>query len=254
MTSYNITFSPTGGTKKAADILADEIFTNAVNIELCVSEEKLTIPTLTPDDICLISVPSFGGRVPAIAAERISRFKANGAKAVVVCVYGNRAYEDTLTELIDIVQKSQFVCFGAVTALAEHSIVRDIAKGRPDADDAKILKSFAAKIKDKWENKDFTLYSQFPKGKLYKEHSKSKSVPETKETCIGCGLCANECPAKAIDFGNPKTVDTEKCASCMKCTKVCPVGAKALNEAVFGAIADKLGKICTERRENELFV
>lgn len=37
--------------------------------------------------------------VPVPAAERISRIRGNGAKAVIVCVYGNRAYEDTLVEL-----------------------------------------------------------------------------------------------------------------------------------------------------------
>ena len=35
MSSYNIYFSPTGGTKKVADILAKELFTEYVSVDLC---------------------------------------------------------------------------------------------------------------------------------------------------------------------------------------------------------------------------
>ena len=52
--------------------------------------------SLDKEDICIVAVPSFGGRVPAIAAERLERIRANGAMAILVVVYGNRAYDDTL--------------------------------------------------------------------------------------------------------------------------------------------------------------
>lgn len=48
--------------------------------------------SLEKEDICVVAVPSFGGRVPAIAAERLERIRANGAMAILVVVYGNRAY------------------------------------------------------------------------------------------------------------------------------------------------------------------
>ena len=35
MANYNIYFSPTGGTKKVADVLANELFDNYVNVDLC---------------------------------------------------------------------------------------------------------------------------------------------------------------------------------------------------------------------------
>ena len=43
MANYNITFSPTGGTKKVADILAKEIFNSHTDIDLCTPEAILTI-------------------------------------------------------------------------------------------------------------------------------------------------------------------------------------------------------------------
>ena len=74
-------------------------------------------------------------------------------KAIIVCVYGNRAYEDTLVELQDIVQKNGFSVVAAVAAIAEHSIAHKYAKDRPDKDDNRLLKEFAAKINEKLKKK-----------------------------------------------------------------------------------------------------
>ena len=56
-----------------------------------------------------------------------------GARAVLMCVYGNRAYEDTLVELADTAEKAGFHVIAAVAAIAEHSVVRRFAAGRPGA-------------------------------------------------------------------------------------------------------------------------
>lgn len=89
MSNYNIHFSPTGGTKKVASILTNSLDGNYQEIDLCQDIENMT---LTPQDVCLISIPSYGGRVPGVALERMKAITANGAKAVLVCVYGNREW------------------------------------------------------------------------------------------------------------------------------------------------------------------
>jgi ferredoxin len=43
--------------------------------------------------------------------------------------------------------------------------------------------------------------------------------------CIGCGLCADVCPGKAIETGKPVTIDLDLCIGCMCCAEVCPQGA-----------------------------
>ena len=60
MANYNITFSPTGGTKKVADILSKEIFNSHTDIDLCIPEADINYPVLKNDDVCIIAVPSFG--------------------------------------------------------------------------------------------------------------------------------------------------------------------------------------------------
>ena len=58
----------------------------------------------------------------------------------------NRAYEDTLAELYDTVKANNFNVIAAISAVAEHSIVRQIAANRPDEIDKKQLTEFAKKI------------------------------------------------------------------------------------------------------------
>ena len=146
MANYNIYFSPTGGTWKVADVLVRNLWGEYANIDLCKEVSPLS---LSGDDVCLVSVPSYGGRVPAIALERLQRIKGNGARAVLNCVYGNREWEDTLTELQDTLEALGFRCVAAVAAVAEHSVFRQYATGRPDADDKTQLAAFSKQIQER---------------------------------------------------------------------------------------------------------
>ena len=75
-------------------------------------------------DLVLIAVPSYGGRVPALAAQRLAAVRVHQARCVIVCVYGNRAYEDTLAELRDVAEQAGIRVFAAIAAFAVHSIIQ----------------------------------------------------------------------------------------------------------------------------------
>ncbi len=45
------------------------------------------------------------------------------------------------------------------------------------------------------------------------------------EECVACGTCAEECPAEAIEEGEPYVINEEKCTDCGSCSEVCPVEA-----------------------------
>ena len=105
MAYYNIHFSPTGGTRKVGDIVCGALDGDFNEIDLCSNVEQRS---LCEEDICLVSIPSYGGRVPATSTERLKMISGNGAKAVLNCVYGNRAWEDTLTELQDTLEGQGF--------------------------------------------------------------------------------------------------------------------------------------------------
>lgn len=118
MHTYQITFSPTGGTKRVADILTGRLADATETIDLCDRAVDFSGIAFSPEDVCVVAVPSYGGRVPGIAVQRLSQLKGNGAKAVLAAVYGNREFEDTLVELTDALDAAGFICVAAVSAVA----------------------------------------------------------------------------------------------------------------------------------------
>lgn len=68
---------------------------------------------------------------------------------VISILYGNRAYDDTFAEPQDTLEAAVSSYTAAVSAVAEHSILRQYAAGHPDAEDRKELAAFAVAIRSK---------------------------------------------------------------------------------------------------------
>ncbi|WP_297296314.1 hypothetical protein [uncultured Brachyspira sp.] len=71
MKIYEIIFSPTGGTKKVADAIVLEISqktnSNIEKVDLTDYNMDFSSVKISQDDIVVIAVPSYAGRVPEIA-------------------------------------------------------------------------------------------------------------------------------------------------------------------------------------------
>lgn len=242
-------FSPTGGTMKVAKVLANSIDSTCEYIDLCGGEDFSHIQ-LNQDDVCIMAVPVFGGRVPLLASKRLATLKANNAKAVLVAVYGNRAYEDALKELYDIAKNNGFCVVGAITAIAKHSIVNEVATDRPNKDDINNLAKMGKVIKQKIQSG--SLLSIDSDG-IYKEYKPMPIEILTSSDCVQCGLCARKCPAKAINMTDARIIDNN-CIYCMRCVSICPKKAKSINPNQLAMLSEKLNKICKEEKEYQLFV
>ena len=247
-----IIFSPTGGTKKVADILASVFEKDYDVIDLMpkkMDDEKLDIPS---DQLCIIAVPSFGGRVPATAVKRIRNIKGNGARAIIVAVIGNRAFDDTLIELKDVAESCGFNVIAAISANAEHSIVREIGSGRPDPVDKAELEGFADLIKHNLEY-GLAMKADVPGNHAYKEYNGVPAKPIVTAACKECGLCSFKCPVGAIKFDNPKETDYNLCISCMRCIASCPKKARKVDDNIMAAVGQMLKDVCPVRQKNEIF-
>lgn len=250
MKIYNIIFSPTGGTAKVASALMDG-WPEGETIDLSDAAASFARP-LEEDALALVSMPSFGGLAPQLALDRLACIQANGAKCALVAVYGNRAYEDTLIQMADIAQQAGFQVIAAVSAVAEHSIVRAYAAGRPDGKDRSELGEFGARILQKAEAGDISPV-EVPGNRPYKKAG-SAFVPKGSSACVSCGLCAKKCPAGAIDAAHPRATNKDACIGCMRCVSACPQQARKLNPLMVKVAATALKKACADPKANELFI
>lgn len=255
MNMLRLIFSPTGGTKRAADALSTTWSTRGIrvrDIDLTDPSERLDELSLDKDDSVLIALPAYGGRVPGLAAQRLSHLKGNGAACVLLCTYGNRAFEDTLVEMADLAEKQGLKVIAAVTSVTEHSIVRLVAAGRPDAQDVSELASYGQRLCEKLLAEDRSM-PEIPGSRPYKPLGSMKLVPLPDDSCNHCGLCAESCPAQAID---PETLETDAdaCICCMRCVQVCPQGSRRPDPAMMDFLSQKLEPLRSVRHPNELYL
>lgn len=108
-------FSPTGGTLRAARLLAQGLAEEITEVDLSLPQGKAM--HFEEKDIVLIAGPVFGGRMPACFLERLARFTGSYTKAITIAVYGNRAYEDALLELNDTVERRGFQSIASAARL-----------------------------------------------------------------------------------------------------------------------------------------
>ena len=248
MGTVEIVFSPTGGTEKVARIIDAQWGDKVARIDLSDPHADCSQFDVGRDDDVVVAMPVFGGRAPAVAIERLGRIKGNGARCTVVCVYGNRDFDDALVEMRDAAARCGFNVVAAVAAVAEHSIVGRYAAGRPDAQDRRQLEEFARRIADKADP-----VSEVPGNRPYKKAGGVPMVPKPTSSCTQCGRCARECPVSAID---PKTFEAnaKACISCMRCVRRCPQGARKVSGLMTAVAAAALKKACSERKDNKLYL
>ena len=215
-------FSPTGGTRKVADAIAAGFHIPVMELDLTRADSSVT---LDKNDALMAVLPVYAGRVPQISLERLAALKGNGQKAVAVVVYGNREYDDALLETKNALEAGGFQVIAAAAFIAEHSIVRSIAAGRPDVEDEKIARQFAADVMAKLENPAPVVV---PGNDPYRELKPSAFHPAADENCVQCGTCAQQCPVGAIPMDDPSETLGDVCINCMRCVQVCPQQSRAL--------------------------
>lgn len=241
-----VLFSPTGTSRKVAMAISD-----GAGLSPRVVDATYATPnelTFAPDELVLVAVPVYGGKVAPLALQRMEAMQGNGTPVVCVVVYGNRAYEGAMQQLNDFVTQRGFVTVGAAAFVGEHSYSTSqnpIAVGRPDMEDIADARKFGKEIAEKL-SATTTLQAIDVAELAHPAHSlwsklrfiwfilrqRNKKKPAVKpvpvvdtERCKECGKCARLCPNGAIST-NGKTTDPNRCIKCCACVKQCPVKAR----------------------------
>ena len=104
-----IYFSPSGTTKVVMERIAAKMDGEKHTWDL-LREPDVTPKTLQPEDVLLVGVPVFSGRIPTPCIPMLQSLKGAQTPAIAVAVYGNRDYDDALLELKNMLEEQAFFC------------------------------------------------------------------------------------------------------------------------------------------------
>jgi len=256
-----IYFSPTGTSKRTVEAVAKGIHGEKDQIDLTPPEAETIEHKFSDKELIIMGAPVYSGRIPLTAVKRIQNLQGDNTPAVLIVVYGNRAYEDALLELKDITTELGFKPVAGAAFIGEHSCdtkETPIATGRPDRQDLEKAVVFGEKIRIKLENITGEIPAlEVPGNKPYRERRQPAELvsPDTNEDlCIKCGTCAKVCPVAAVKVGDTVETRKESCILCNACVKNCPTGARAMTNPYLLKIALWLHINYSERREPETYL
>ena len=244
-----IYFSPSGTTEKIVNEIAKNFNMNRENYDLLSFNEKKEFG----NELVIIGIPVFNGRIPKLACERLSKMKGHDTKAIVVLNYGNIDYGDALLELTELLKENDFKIMGVATTVSQHSHFSELGHNRPDSSDLEKINEFSQKVIEKLENEAEN--EIFVNGyKPYTEYTKPTfSVNCDEDTCTECMDCVYTCPEEAISELSPTKTNLDDCTRCSTCINVCSENARSFGGADYYQEMESALMNNLERNEPEFY-
>ena len=251
MSIVEIFFSPSGTSQKVADLIADGFGQEKEICNLLIFKEE---KELESNDVAVVVMPVFAGRIPKTARERLSRIKGNGTPAIAVANYGNAHVTDSLLELVDLLGENGFNVAAAASTVSHHSIFDGVAVGRPDDADIAKINEFSKKCIEKIKTGE-GLTSEIPGNRPYTDYKKLPFTVSCDESvCAFCYDCVTVCPEHAIPEDDPVETDLDLCSRCTACISICAENARRFTGDAFESKKPVFEEANAERKEPEFYL
>ncbi len=280
MNVFAVYFSPCGSVKKAVETMAEaaaeklgaELRTVDFTLPAARREENSTDAaprtySFAEGDLVFFGTPVYAGRVPNKIMPFVrDSFRGNGALCVPVVCFGNRSFDDALSELKLLLESDGFTAIAAAAVVTEHDFSALLANSRPGRTDLARIAEFGAKAAEKALQgapaspltvpgtqalEDMKYYT--PLRTDGQPAKFLKAVPKVRENrCDRCGKCQRVCPMGSIELKTEGRM-TGPCIKCQACVKTCPRGALYFDDPDFLSHVEMLEQNYTRRAES-LFI
>ena len=267
-------FSPTGNTEKLARAMADALGEASGlpvhTIDFTRPQARERSYAFAQDELLIIGLPVYAGRLPNKILPFVQEnLRGDGTLSLAFVCYGNRAFDDGLSELVYEQKNTGFRPVAAAAFATQHAFAAELANGRPDTTDIEEAKAFAFDLWTKIEQTDAGSAAGFtalqvegntPPGPYYRPKRMDgepavflKAKPLTdEEKCIGCGTCAKVCSMGFIDPSDVTSVPGV-CIKCQACVAHCPAGAKYFDDPDFLSHREMLESNFREEKKNRFW-
>ncbi|MBR5203106.1 MAG: EFR1 family ferrodoxin [Clostridia bacterium] len=236
-------FSGTGNSKYVAEqiakITSDEII--SINDKLRNNDSS----DITATDRLVFVVPTYAWRIPRVVRDWILKTNFKGAKNIYFVMTCGSEIGNAEKYNKQLCNKKSFTYMGSVgVAMPENYIIMFNSPSKNEIE--KIYTKADAEITDIAkaiiENKPFktprnNIQDKFMSGPVnmlfYPMYVKAKGFI-ADDKCTSCGKCVKVCPLDNIAIKNNKPVWSENCTHCLACISYCPTNAIEYGKKTVG--------------------
>ena len=223
-------FSATGNSLHAAKMIAEATNDRIISIADCLKNNRFDFSAKNGESVGF-ATPVYNFGLPITVTDFLSHLnlKINNNYVFTLVTYGGLS--GGASKIIRNMLKNKGIKTDAqysirmpdtwtpIYDLSDNEKVGETNR-KADIKINRISKQILKKTKGNFDFKRIPFGDRFIGG--YEEMRKTNTLSVSKN-CIGCGLCAKECPVNAIEIQNSKPAwIKEKCAMCLGCLHRCP--------------------------------
>lgn len=228
-------FTGTGNTYHMVKVMKQELESKGYEVDLLNVEKNGDIYLKLDDyELNIFCFPVYGFGTPSIMLKYISDMNGTiQTNAAIVCTSGGFEGQ-SLSHFKSVLNKKGFKVFFTEMIIYTYNWTQ-VLNPQDKKIEEKVFKEADSKVieviekittkKTNFKKRNvitvilswiiFILFSKLARRILGKTFIADKS-------CIICGKCKNNCPAKAIDINNGRVSWNWKCESCQRCINMCP--------------------------------
>lgn len=242
-TIWVVYFSPSGTTRKVAEIIAKEAEREQKPVNLHnLADPKLAVDQiyrgLSTGDILFLGSPTYAHHpVPAVTEFIGGLPESLDARAAAFVTYGGVTSGTALYDMANTLKTKGFGILGGIKVLAVHSLLwhvdTPVGAGHPDEDDERKIGEFVRRVLEKAKEPDtnpLPLEALDYQSESLKKEAEQSSLELLKammpplevntEICTQCGVCQDSCPAENIQM-SPFPEFRDRCILCYNCIRLC---------------------------------